>query len=388
MKKIIHLNDIHLGLRTSDIDRSEEIVEVSLEAIKYAVKLKNKGEDVIIIIGGDVFEHNSPGDELIACFIRILNPAIKAGIKVFVVVGNHDSISNPKRKSCFSFLKKLKGGYELVKVIDDIKSIKWFQGDTGDVYLTFFPHITKAHLERTKYKSTQEYIDKKAQKIWDKLGNGVSQYVASHLNVKDLIPGSEENLLKKSEVWFPSSYFESNLQPGQNVPLIMQSHIHTKQKKENMHVIGSQLFCAFGEKEKKKFFAVVHVPETFGEKEKIIYKKTNCRPFLEFEIDFTKDEDNQMPKIPKNAVVKLNIIVKEEDSFKHDWDKLRKQYAKKCFFVKPIVPHIIRKHTSRNRKQTIDLQPLPASKVWLKTHKPKDWKKKLALAKDYIEGAL
>ena len=189
MKKIIHLNDIHLGLTTSDIDRSEEIVQVSLEAIKYAVKLKKKGQDVIIVVGGDVFDHNSPGDELIACFIRILNPAIKAGIKVFVVVGNHDSISKPKRKSCFSFLKKLKGGYELVKVIDDIKAIKWFKGDIGNVYLTFFPHITKAHLDGTKYKSTQDYSDGKEQIIWDKLGNGVDQYVISHLNVEDLIPG-------------------------------------------------------------------------------------------------------------------------------------------------------------------------------------------------------
>ena len=388
MKKLIHINDLHLGLTTSDIERSEEIVEVSLDAVKYAVKLKKKGQDVIIIVGGDVFEHNSPGDELISCFIRILNPAIKAKIKVFVVVGNHDSISKPKRKSCFSFLKKLKGGYELVKVIDDIKSIRWFQSEIGNVYLTFFPHITKAHLDGTKYKSTQDYIDGKAQKIWDKLGQGVDQYVLSHLNVEDLIPGSEENLLKKSEVWFPNSYYESNLQPGQNVPLVLQSHIHTKQKKENMHVIGSQIFCGFGEKEKNKYFAVIFVPEMFGEKQKIIYKKTNCRPFIEIELDYTSDIKEKMPKIPKNAVVKLNVKVNEEDSEKHDWVKLRKLYAKKCYYVKPVLPHIIRKHHARNNKQIISLSPLDASKVWMKKHKPKNRKRKIELVKDYIEGVL
>ena len=389
MKKIVWLSDIHLGLKTSDIDRTEEIVQVSLQAIKYAVKLKKKKQDVIIVIGGDIFEHNHPNDELIAQFIRILNPAVKAGIKVFVLVGNHDSISNPSRKSCFSFLKKLKGGYEIVKVIDDIKTIRWHDGVLGEgTYLTFFPHITKAHIDGTKYKTTQDYIDGEAKRIWKKVGQGVSQYVFSHLNVHDLVPGSEENLLKQSEVWFPESFYESNLEPGQNVPLVMQGHIHTRQRKENLHVVGSPIFCAFGEKEKKKYFAVIHVPEKMGEKEKVVYKKADCRPFLQFDLDFTKNKEEQFPKIPKNAVVKLNVTVSEEDAFKHDWEKIRKHWSKACHYVKPITPYIIRKHHSRNADQKINLSPMEATKVWMKTHKPKNQKRKLKLAKEYIEGVL
>lgn len=389
MKKIVTFGDIHLGLKTSDIDRTEEIVQVSLQAVNHAVKLKKKGFDVILVVGGDVFNHNDPSDFLISQFIRIINPGVEAEIKIYVLVGNHDSISKPKRKSCLQFLKKMKGSYSNVRVIDDIKCIEWFTGDLGPTYLTFLPHITKAHIEGTKFKSTQDYINYKVDKIWKKVGQGSHQVAFSHLNVRGLIPGSEENLLKKSEAWLPDAFIMESEEVGRIPPRIIQHHIHTKQKEKNINVIGAPLFCDFGEKEKKKFFCVVDVPETFGEKDRIIYKKTDCHPFIEINLDYTMNpEDWDEPKIPKNAILKINVTVGEEEGFKLNWEDLRKFYAKKCYYVKPIIPKIIRGRIKRNIKQTINLNPATASKLWLKKHKPKNWKKKLSLAKDYIGECL
>ena len=338
MKKVVWFSDIHLGLVTNDINRTEEIVRISLDAVKHAKKLKKAGDDVIIVIGGDIFDHNNPSEYLIGQFIRILNLAIKYEIKTYVLYGNHDAVSDTKRKGCLDFIKKLKGTYDLVTLVDDICTLEWFTADYGKVFLTFLPHISKARLKDTDHKTVQDYIDYKAEKVLDKVGQGWHQLAFSHLNVKGIIPGSEENLLKKSEVYLPDSFIEGNQRIGHIEPMIVQAHIHTRQKLGNVNVIGSQIYVDFGEKEKNKYFAVIEVPDQLGTEWKIRYKKTDCIPFKELKFDFTNGNN-------------------------------------------PI-------RTVRNERQSVNLSPADAMKVWLKTNKPKDWKAKRKLGKKYMEQVL
>jgi DNA repair exonuclease SbcCD nuclease subunit len=305
--------------------------------------------------------------------------------------GNHDAVSDTSRKGCLDFINKLKGDYSCVQLVDDIKCIKWFTADYGHVYLTFLPHISKARLKDTKLKSVQEYINYKAEKIWDKIGQGYPQLAFSHLNVKGIIPGSEENLLKKSEIFLPDSFIEGNQRPGCITPMIIQGHIHSKQCLDNVHVVGSPLFVGFGEKGKNKYFAVIELPEQLGTKWKIKYKKTNCLPFIQLDFDYTNGNDPSKKLITKKtmkrikgAVVKVSVTY-DENSPSVDWDLIRKDLSKSAHFVKPIVPRFIRARTVRNEKQSISLDSYDAVKVWLKTNKPKGKKEKLKLAKYYIE---
>jgi len=709
MKKVVWFSDFHLGLKTSEIDRTEEIVQVCLQAVKRAVAYKKQGIDVRLVIGGDVFQHNDPSDFLISQFIRIINPAVVVGIPIDIVVGNHDSIANPEKKSCLESFKKMKGSYKCVSVIDDIKSIKWFTADFGHIHLTYFPHITKAHLEGGGYETTQDYIDKRAEKIFKKIGPGQHQIVFSHLNVRGLIPGSEENLLKKSEVWFPdimTGTEEHKAFVGSIPPLVIQGHIHcldeetevltdsgwksygeldysdkvltrhlasgndsyekiediivddysgemvaiennvsnhlvtpnhklcylpasknnyvleevseikrkvlhipctsnvsgtgihlsddllrmvvwtcadgsfdqhncklsfhlkkqrkierlkelitrlsckfafvensdgtvkinilksckigkwlfenfqqekvlpewlrdanseqakiiletyaetdgnyqkknkkwvqigsvveqnidilqeifvrnsisckknfkeintvnnkmfyylsvnrfrwsvevkreksfkrvqyngkvwcvtvknsnflvrrrgtvyftgnSRQKHENINVIGAPLFCDFGEKEKKKYFCEIDVPETFNEKFKIHYIRTKCLKFVELEFDLTKQKEINPAKYKKKikgAIVKLNFIVDGHQA-QQDWEAIRKGFQKYAHYVKPIVPRYMKDRVTRNEKQSLSLPPADAVKVWMKTHKPKRRKELTSLALDYIERVL
>lgn len=391
MKKCVWFSDIHLGLVTNDINRTEEIVRVSLDAVRHAIKLKKSGDDVIIVIGGDIFDHNNPSEYLIGQFIRILNLAIKYKIKTYVLYGNHDAVSDTKRKGCLDFIKKLKGDYGLVELVDDIKCVEWFTADYGKVFLTFLPHISKARLKDTKHKSVQDYIDFNAEKVLDKVGQGWHHLAFSHLNVKGIIPGSEENLLKKSEIYLPDSFMEGNQRIGHIAPWIIQGHIHTRQKIDNVRVVGSPLFVDFGEKEKKKYFAVIELPDQLGTEWKIRYKRTNCLPFLEFDFDYTNGNDpskelktKKMMKKIKGAVIKVNVTY-DEHSPSVDWDRIRKELSKSAHFVKPIVPRFIRARTVRNEKQSVNLSPVKATKVWLKSNKPKGWKRKYKIAEQYIE---
>ena len=705
MKKVIFFSDIHLGLVTNDINRTEEIVKVSLDVVRHAIKLKKAGDDVTIVIGGDIFDHNNPSEYLIGQFIRILNLAVKYKIQTYVLYGNHDAVSDTKRKGCLDFIKKLKGDYSLVTLIDDITCIKWFTADYGYVFLTFLPHISKARLKDTKFKTVQDYIDARAKKIWEKVGQGCHQLVFSHLNVKGIIPGSEENLLKKSEIYLPDSFIEGNQEIGHIAPMIIQGHIHcfdeqtevltnngwkffsnlkkldkvatlnptslelefqkpkkiilsdykgemvqiknskidllvtpnhrmfgnyirknediffeagnpvkdfiryykagkwggedidvsnsllqliiqivsdgsfedkfirfhlkkkrkvarlielvkglgidygywvmsdgtikinfrkesikdfkwffpdntkqltgnfrnlsvnqiniildeyaitdgcyqqgdknliqistskkeeadliqelccisgiqcnltpkknlqgnqkqnyilsvnrktntcmavpsrhyktvkykgkigcvevknstilvrrngktcvtgnSRQRLDNVNVIGSQIYVDFGEKEKKKYFAVIELPDQLGTQWKVRYKKTDCLPFVELNFDYTNGNDpskklktKKMMKQAKGAVVKVNVIY-DENSPSVDWEQMRKELSKSAHYVKPIIPKFVRARTVRNEKQSVNLSPVDAVKLWLASNKPKGWKRKFKLAEKYIEG--
>ena len=392
MKKVVCFNDIHLGLVTNDINRTEEIVRVSLDAVRHAIKLKKAGDDVMIVIGGDIFDHNNPSEYLIGQFIRILNLAVKYKIQTYVLYGNHDAVSDTKRKGCLDFIKKLKGDYSCVQLIDDITCIQWFTADYGHVFLTFLPHISKARLKDTKFKTVQEYIDAKAKKIWEKVGQGCHQLVFSHLNVKGIIPGSEENLLKKSEIYLPDSFIEGNQAIGHIAPMIIQNHIHTRQVIDNVYVTGSQIYIDFGEKEKKKYFAVIELLDQLGTQWKVRYKKTDCLPFVELNFDYTNGNDpskklktKKMMKQAKGAVVKVNVIY-DENSPSVDWEQIRKELSKSAHYVKPIIPKFVRARTVRNEKQSVNLSPVDAVKLWLASNKPKGWKRKFKLAEKYIEG--
>lgn len=390
MKYIVHTSDIHLGLTTNEIDRTEEIVQVTLQAARKAIRYKKKNKDVLMVFGGDIFNHNNPSENLIGQFIRILNVLKKHDVATIVLVGNHDSISDPDRKSCLDFINKIRVGYPNIELVDDIKMVHFFQSDLGEVYLTFLPHITKAHLKGTKYKKVQDYINKKAQKIKEEIGQGQHNYIFSHLNVKGIIPGSEENLLRKSEVWIPDCFIMDKEHKGYLPPVIIQAHIHTRSKINNVNVIGSPIFCNFGEKEKNKYFAVIHIPESFNEKHKIKYIKTDCKKFIEFDWDVTAGDlttyDDLMdiaPELDKNTVLKVNAIQTIHQNI--DWNGIRKELTKKCNFVKPIQPRIIRDRVKRNKRQQLNLSPKDAIKIWLKKNKPKDRKIIRELANDYID---
>lgn len=382
MKTGVWSSDFHLGLQTDEVDRTDEIIEVMLFIAKYAIKVKAD----FVVFGGDIFDHNNPGDGLISRFIRVLN--VLNGITVYVMVGNHDVIAkSKKRRSCLSSIKELRrGGYPNLRLIDDIKTIRFGRAEVGDIYFTFLPFIAKAHL-KPAYKSVQQYVDVQAKVIQKKMPKDAQHFVFSHLMPPDCIPGSEDAMLKKVDIMVPKAFLEWKL--GKNRPTVINGHVHTRQEKDNLHVIGSPVFTGFGEKEKKKYFLQIDIPEFMGEGSGgLKYIKTPCLKFKEIDMHITAP--NQLVKIPKfgsNTIVKVNAVV-EESGVGFDFNAVRKQFGRGGAYVKPIKPTMIRKRVKRNKGQVVKLAPQDAIRMWLKTHKPKNKKKLFGMAKDYIEQVL
>lgn len=375
--RIVFISDTHLGLRLMEVDRTDEIISVLLQAVKHASKLSKK-EETVLVIGGDIFQSNTPSEALISAFIRVMNAIKKAELKTYIISGNHDAVADPDRLSCLSFIRKMKVGYPTISLIEDIKFMQYGVFDTGPLCFTFLPHITKATLFNKiedgsiDEMTTQEYINSKCERILSKVGKGSQHIVFSHLNIHGAHGGSEENMLKKSEAYLPSCF--TNVQHGFVEPVIVQAHNHMHQKIGNINIVGSPICCGFGEVA-EKYFLDLKVATDIGEEHEFNYIRTNCKTFKQLEInmigeksDFLsyKEIDDFVNSIEKGDVVKFDITIDPENNF-HDWKEIVKKVSKKTGGeVKPIIPKIVLKRPVRSTKQKIGLDTKTAIKIFLK----------------------
>ena len=402
---VVWSSDLHIGLKTDEIDRTEEIIDIALDVVEKANLYKENGHDTFLVFGGDVFNDNNPSEKVIASIFPVLNLIKKYDIKTYFIVGNHESVYDPNRLSCLSFIKKAKAGYPMISVVDDIASIEIGTFDSGKLQFTFLPHITPATIEMRQrkgksleVKSVKDYITKQCNGIVKKLGNGVNHYVFSHLNVSGAHPGSEENLLKKSEAYLPPVL--TNTPYEYSKPVIIQGHIHSNQIIGNINVIGSPIYCSFGESG-NKYYSVIKIPKTMSEKGKIELVESKHRPFLQlelnlmnetkdfFEIEEVKEFYKKVEKVKEmQPIVKFDITINSENN-NYSWESYRQRIMSQIdgCYVKPILPKVIAKKHIRSIQQKLGLNPVDAVQVYLKKNlkrEPEKAKRIYKITKKYL----
>lgn len=85
--KLLHLSDLHLGLRLYDCSMNEDQEYILKKILSVA---DDEGPDGVII-AGDVFDTSMPTVEALRIFDDFLVALSERGIQVFVISGNHDS---------------------------------------------------------------------------------------------------------------------------------------------------------------------------------------------------------------------------------------------------------------------------------------------------------
>jgi DNA repair exonuclease SbcCD nuclease subunit len=401
--RIVFSSDWHIGLRTDDIDRTDEIINIGKDIVKHCVGLQKEGYEVMLVLGGDLFNINTPSEKDIASFISVLAGIKKYEIKTIVIVGNHESVADPDRLSCLNFLKEIKTGYPTITLIDDIKFMDMGVHDTGPLYFTFLPHITRATVHRKfldkkieEKVTPQEYIDMKCERIMSKVGRGAQHIVFSHLNVKGCHAGSEDTLLKKSDVYLPNCF--TNTPVGFVTPLILQGHIHSHSVDDNLNIVGSPIYCTFGESG-NKYFAEIDVSATISEDHKVIFHRTKCKQFEQLELNMIGETRDffDIPEVTKfcnnltpemNPMVKFDITINPESNH-YDWSAIAEKMLDFNAHCRPIVPRVIFKRQVRSVEQKIGLSPKESVKVYLKKNlrKEKERAQRIySLSQKYLEA--
>lgn len=374
--KIIHINDVHLGLEIEGIDQTPQFEKILIDFVKYGAKLQKQGFETTLIFGGDMFNDNDPSEKLIGVIIRVMNEIKKNELVAYFNVGNHEACHSPDRLSALSFIKEASEiAFDKIKLIEDITMLSKGSCIEGKLFFTFLPHISKALIYSKGLEvQPQEYIEQKCNKIIEKTeGLQGINLVFSHLNVKGVHSGSEANLLKRSDVFVPNC-LTNNVYLGMK-PTIIQSHIHARSENGNMFIIGSPVFCSFNETGEKGF-AEITVGKQIDQPFKIEYVSTNPPQFLSIEVDLRnqtldffkvdKIKDLMNMDVSKNYVIKIDVTINPESN-NYSWDNIQKTIQDKFdgSIIKKIIPRIISDRISRNEKQKVGLKPDDAVKVFI-----------------------
>jgi DNA repair exonuclease SbcCD nuclease subunit len=89
MIKLLHTADLQLGMKAEDAsDCGERQRAARFEALQRMVEVARDEEVGLILIAGDMFEHNQVGTRTVSRAVQLLQDA--APIPVFILPGNHD----------------------------------------------------------------------------------------------------------------------------------------------------------------------------------------------------------------------------------------------------------------------------------------------------------
>ena len=85
--KLIHLGDLHLGKTLCDFDLIDDQRCILDQILDFAVRESVDG----VLIAGDVYDKSVPSEAAVNLLDYFLLKLAKAGIRVFMISGNHDS---------------------------------------------------------------------------------------------------------------------------------------------------------------------------------------------------------------------------------------------------------------------------------------------------------
>ncbi len=134
--RILHLSDLHLGIKLYEYSLMEE-QKFFLDEILKLVKDEGIG---MVILAGDIYDKGTPAVEAVKLFDDFLYGLSNAGSEIFIISGNHDSASR------LSFAGRLleKGGIHISPVFDgSVKRI-----DSGNLSIYLLPFIRPSAVRR------------------------------------------------------------------------------------------------------------------------------------------------------------------------------------------------------------------------------------------------
>lgn len=365
--------DLHYGLSVEDLDRTPDVHRATEFIVDEAIK---RGVD-FVSFGGDLADNNTTLPDHIALMISVLNRLEEAQIPTFVTKGNHESISAQGRYWSLTPLEKV--GYQNVHFILEPKLIKFEK-----ITFLFLPHATRSQAIEHGFKTAQEFIDARAEELLEKAKEKVT--VISHYNINGCKAGTENLMLRQTDLQLPAVVMRHP-----KVLKIINSHIHTAQEKGKIIMPGSPVCTDFGDLDSPKGFLIGEFDGKAWDFEQVL---TPASPMQHIELDLVGANPKEISKtiadakasVLEDSIVKIRVLINEENLPLVDFEKLRGEFTKGARFVKQVDRIITRKRQIRDPQQKIDLSPVEAVTRYLEFRKPEGMDRKLALAKRFLEG--
>ena len=275
---ILILGDIHLGAganlgKTVLGTNLNSRVADQLDLLNWTLDTADRELVTDIVLTGDIFEEPKPHTSLIALFITWLQKCSQQGVKVHIIIGNHDVL-----RSGFVYTSPLdivtESNIEGVHVYRNIDTIY-----VHNVALTLVPFRDRKSFASESNSDALDILKNSFIYEASAIPDTFTKVMIGHLAIDGSIPVGDEIDDIANELFCPIEFFEGYNQ-------VWMGHVHKPQvmnKEPLIAHIGSMDVSNFGETDHKKH--IVLIDSDSGD-----YRKEN---------------------IPTRSLRKINIVVPE-----------------------------------------------------------------------------
>ncbi len=246
--KFLHTADLHLGKRMNDVNLLEDQGYI-LEQITH---IACREQVDAVLIAGDVYQKASPPGEAMTLFNDFVTGLTAAGMKVFVISGNHD---DQRRIAYFSQLLRTSGVYVSDRFEGALQSVT-LQDDHGPVVVSMLPFVRPSMVRRFL---PDAEISTCTQAVAAVLGSAPLMLGARHvLLAHQFVVGAETSESEELSVGGLDQVDGGLFAAFDYVAL---GHIHKPQSmgRSTLRYAGSPLAYSFSEASHKKSVTVVEL---------------------------------------------------------------------------------------------------------------------------------
>lgn len=311
--KLLHLSDLHLGIRINGFSMLEDQSYILGQILEIAKEEKPQA----VLLCGDLYDKAVPPSEAVQLLDSFLVALSEMGIRVFAISGNHDSA---ERLSFGSRLMAGSGVYMAPVYHSGIQSLI-LEDEFGPVYFWMIPFVKPAQVRRFfPEEQIESYTDALERVIGsldiDKKKRNVllaHQFVTDgeRSESEDVCVGGLDNV--DSAVFDPFDY-------------VALGHLHRPQHigRGTLRYCGTPLKYSFSEKNDQKSVTVVEL----GEKGNITLRACPLRPLRDLrELRGTYEEltlrDNYMNTATQDYI---KVILTDEEEIPSAMGRLRNVY--------------------------------------------------------------
>jgi DNA repair protein SbcD/Mre11 len=319
MIKLLHLADLHIGMENyGRLDpasgmhtRLIDYLDRLDEAIEYGLA---EGADAVLI-AGDVYKNRTPNPTHQREFARRILRLRRAGLPIFILVGNHDISPAAGRAHSIEIFDTL--ALEGVTIADRA-GLHMIETRAGPLQILALPWITRHNLltkEELRLASfleietlLMERIENFLRTTAEALEPDIPTVLTIHGTIDGATVGAERQIMLGKDLVLPKSFVAL---PG--VDYVAMGHIHKHQSLGNHPPVvypGSIERIDFGEEHEDKGCVLVELAQGATSWR---FHKLAARPFVTVEVDVRNSPEPQAritTAIEKHALVGAVVRVK------------------------------------------------------------------------------
>jgi len=305
--KILHTSDWHLGINF----KGRSLEDVHRKFLSWLIETIKEENIDVLIVAGDIFDSYNPPNYALKMYHSFLAEAIKHLKDIFIIAGNHDSISTLEVSK--DILDKFN-----IHVIADINNIDDLIFDVGDFVVCAVPFLRERFIKTNSLKLSESEIElaKGIKNFYEEVYKRAKKYnkkiiATGHLSVSGALFSDSEREIYIGKI----KTIDKNI--FKNFDYVALGHIHKPQKiSEKIRYSGSPVPLSFSEKEEKQVLVI---------DENLDIKEIKVKKFKEFiqisgKFDEVKEKleeikDSQNPPFVE-VYLDENVLVSKLDELK------------------------------------------------------------------------